>query len=189
MSDVRNALLDAAYDALVCGAWAQTRMADVAGAAGVSRQTLYNEFGTKDSLAEQLTLREAGRFLTEVEAVLDQHPGTPAEAIRASVELTLRMAADNPLLKSSLTGDATLLPFLTTRGEGVIVAARERLVAHVADHWPDITTRQARSIGDVVVRLTISHLVLPTDPPDVVADGISEIVERLLAGTPGGTPA
>ncbi len=44
-TSTRDALLDAAYDAVVNGDWARTRMLDVARVAGVSRQTLYNEFG------------------------------------------------------------------------------------------------------------------------------------------------
>ena len=47
----RDALLDAAYDAALAGDWERVRMADVAAAAGVSRQTLYYEFGSKDALA------------------------------------------------------------------------------------------------------------------------------------------
>jgi AcrR family transcriptional regulator len=180
MAEVREALLDAAYDAVASGAWTQTRMADVAAAAGVSRQTLYNEFGTKDTLAAQLTLRELGRFLDEVERTLDHHQGSPSEAIREAVHTCLRLAADNPLVKASLTGDGSLLPYLTTRGEGLLVAAREHFLAHLTDHWPDITTRQARALADVVVRLTVSHVVLPTDPPDVVAAGVADIAARLL---------
>ena len=186
MPDVRDSLLDAAYDAMVCGAWSQTRMADVSAAAGVSRQTLYNEFGTKDALAQMLALRETGRFLTAVERVLDQHEGSPAEAIGECVALSLRLAADNPLVKTSLTGDGTLLPFLTTRGEGVLGAARDRLAAHVSAHWPGLDPGQVHDLADVVVRLTVSHLMLPTDPPEQVGAGISDLVERLLAGTPGG---
>ena len=33
---------------------------------GVSRQTVYNEFGTKHGLAQQLALRELQRFLDVV---------------------------------------------------------------------------------------------------------------------------
>ncbi|MGQ5228634.1 helix-turn-helix domain-containing protein, partial [Streptomyces sp. yara] len=38
--------------------WSAVRMVDVAAAAGVSRQTLYNEFGSKDGLARALVRRE-----------------------------------------------------------------------------------------------------------------------------------
>ena len=42
-------------------------MAEVARAAGVSRQTLYKEFGTRQEFAQAFVLREADRFLGDVE--------------------------------------------------------------------------------------------------------------------------
>src|SRR2546423_9012571 len=118
----RDALLDAAYDAAVSGDWARTRMADVARAAGVSRQTLYNEFGSKDALAQALALREVERFIAGTEAALDEaSPDDPIRAVRAAVLETLQQAADNPLLKAALVDDGSeLLSFLTSRGEPAI---------------------------------------------------------------------
>src|SRR5436189_263228 len=55
-------------------------MADVARAAGVSRQTLYYEFGSKDALAQALTMREAQRYIDGSEAAYAAHEGSPAAA-------------------------------------------------------------------------------------------------------------
>src|SRR3954467_13563342 len=103
----RDALLDAAYDAAVSGDWARTRMLDVATAAGVSRQTLYNEFGTKDALAQALAQRETEPFPADIEAAMAGVGVAPAEAVGVAVAHTLRQAADNPLLKAGLTDDTS----------------------------------------------------------------------------------
>src|SRR2546423_15171112 len=96
----RDGLLDAAYDAAVSGDWARTRMLDVAKAAGVSRQTLYNEFGTKDALAQAMAMREIQRFIEGTERALDDaHPDDPIQAGGAAALFTLPQAAGNPLLK------------------------------------------------------------------------------------------
>ena len=47
MPTARETLLEAAHTAVGTQPWTGVRMVDVATAAGVSRQTLYNEFGTK----------------------------------------------------------------------------------------------------------------------------------------------
>ena len=47
--------------------WPAVRMVDVAAAAGVSRQTLYNEFGSKEGLARALVRRETDRYLDGVD--------------------------------------------------------------------------------------------------------------------------
>ena len=182
----RDALLDAAYDAVVAGEWHTARMLDVARAAGVSRQTLYNEFGSKDALAQALAMREAQRFLDGTERTLDEvHPTAPAEAVRAATEYTLREAADNPLLKAVLT-DATsdLLPFVTTRSDLILAAAREQIESYWREHWPEIPADDMELASELVPRLTMSYLVLPSDGPDssaeAVADRLAQLVEKLL---------
>ena len=64
---LRNTLLDAARDELERRGWAQITMADIAVAAGVSRQTLYKEFGSRDEFAQAFVMREVDRFLAAVE--------------------------------------------------------------------------------------------------------------------------
>ncbi|MDQ3092422.1 MAG: TetR/AcrR family transcriptional regulator, partial [Actinomycetota bacterium] len=93
MHTTRDLLLDAAADAVLSGAeWSRLRMADVARSAGVSRQTLYYEFGSKDSLAEALAMREAARYMQGAEAAMVGHEGSPGEAVGAATEFTLREA-------------------------------------------------------------------------------------------------
>src|SRR5688572_21704983 len=106
-------------------------MADVARAAGVSRQTLYYEFGSKDALAQALALREAARYMAGAEVARAGHEGSPGEAVGAATEWTLTEAAQNPLLKAVLTDDTSgLLPFLTTRSEALLAATREHCAAY-----------------------------------------------------------
>ncbi len=75
---LRNTLLDAARDELESRRWADITMADIAGSAGVSRQTLYKEFGSRDEFAQALVLREAERFLVAVEEAVRAHLDNPA---------------------------------------------------------------------------------------------------------------
>ncbi len=55
-------------------------MADVAPPPGVSRQTLYKEFGSRDEFAQAFVLREAERFIDAVEGALDAHLDDPRRA-------------------------------------------------------------------------------------------------------------
>jgi AcrR family transcriptional regulator len=182
----RDALLDAAYEVAVAGNWRTARMLDVAAAAGVSRQTLYNEFGSKDALGQALAMREAQRFIEGTTRFLDEiHPDAPVDAVAAATEWTIREASNNPLLKAVLTDDTSeLLPFLTTRGEAVIGAARANIESYWLAHWPHIDPDDVALAAETVARLTISYLVLPSDGPDGSAEAIavrmSQLVERLL---------
>ncbi|MEU6685764.1 TetR/AcrR family transcriptional regulator [Streptomyces sp. NPDC046832] len=103
MPAARESLLDAAYTALVRRPWSAVRMVDVAAAAGVSRQTLYNEFGSKDGLARALVRREADGYLAGVERALAGH-SDPRDRLTATAEWTTSAARDNVLVRAMLTG-------------------------------------------------------------------------------------
>ncbi|WP_157865098.1 TetR/AcrR family transcriptional regulator, partial [Streptomyces prasinopilosus] len=87
MPAARESLLDAAYAALAHRPWSAVRMVDVAATAGVSRQTLYNEFGGKEGLARALVRREADGYLAGVDHALTVHDD-PRERLAAAAEWT-----------------------------------------------------------------------------------------------------
>lgn len=60
---LRDALIAAARELTVAHGWKNVGMAQVARAAGVSRQTVYNEFDGRAGLAGALVLHEVGRFV------------------------------------------------------------------------------------------------------------------------------
>src|SRR3954463_14143572 len=167
MASTRDGLLDAAYDAAVSGDWARTRMADVARSAGVSRQTLYNEFGSKDALAQAMALREVEQFIAGTEAALDAaNADDPIQAGVAAALYTLQTAADNPLLEGALIDDERgRLSFLTTRGEPAHAAARDSFERYYSAHWPALPAQDIGLAAETITRLTISYLMLPGDAP------------------------
>ncbi|MBC2904885.1 TetR/AcrR family transcriptional regulator [Streptomyces cupreus] len=103
MPAARESLLDAAYTALARRSWSAVRMVDVAAAAGVSRQTLYNEFGSKEGLARALVRREADSYLAGVERALNTQ-SDPRDRLTATAEWTTTAARDNALVRAMLTG-------------------------------------------------------------------------------------
>ena len=94
---------DAAYTALAQRPWSAVRMVDVAAVAGVSRQTLYNEFGSKEGLARALVRREADAYLAGVERALAAHSDA-RERLTATAEWTASTARENALVRAMLTG-------------------------------------------------------------------------------------
>ena len=63
---MRERVLEAAVTLTTEVGWAQVTMARLADVVGVSRQTVYNEIGSKPRLAEAMILRELERFLAPV---------------------------------------------------------------------------------------------------------------------------
>ena len=177
---IRKALLDAAYDAAVTTGWDRVRMADVAAAAGVSRQTLYDQFGGRDGLAQALALYETERFLDGVERAMDTHGADVVSAIEAAASYALRASRDNPLVRAILTETAGLLPYMTTRAEPVLTAAKDRLVGYVAAHFPEVDSANLAEAGEVVVRLALSYIVLPGPTAPQAARRIAAVAADVL---------
>jgi AcrR family transcriptional regulator len=183
---LRDDLLDAAARLIIERGFRRVRMQDVADAVRVSRQTVYNEFGDKWHMAQALTLRENDRYLDAVDEALGRHADLYA-AVEAAVTYTLATAADDPLKKAILTGAGSedLLPLITTRAQPVLFEAKRRIIEHALRQWPHLDPAEVTDVADVVVRLTISHIVLPTDPPEIVAARLA----RLVAGYVGTMPS
>src|SRR4051812_34593606 len=60
---LRETLFGAARDQLESKAWSEITMSHIAAAAGVSRQTLYKEFGSRAEFAQAFVIHEGERFL------------------------------------------------------------------------------------------------------------------------------
>ncbi|MGH3376856.1 MAG: TetR family transcriptional regulator [Actinoallomurus sp.] len=183
---LRDDLLDAAGALIIERGFQRVRMQDVADAVGVSRQTVYNEFGDKWRLAQALTLRENDRYLDTVDEILNGHKDLYS-AVAAAVAYTLSTAADDPLKKTILTGTGSeeMLPLMTTRAEPVLFEAKRRIIAHTLRQWPDLDIAEVTDLSDAIVRLTISHVVLPMDPPEIVAARLARLVARYLGDARG----
>ncbi|MFD3725789.1 TetR/AcrR family transcriptional regulator [Streptomyces sp. NPDC058671] len=173
MATAREALLDAALDALAHRPWSAVRMADIAAAARVSRQTLYNEFGSKEGLARALVRREADTYLHGVRRLLAV-PAPPERNLVAVAEWIVARAAARPVLRALLTGawDGRLpaprparsgarpaaVPAQRRADEGP-PAPGELVAATVAcadERW---------AVGcELAVRLALSHVVAPAVP-------------------------
>ena len=183
---LRETLLDAARDELERRGWAQITMGDIAAAAGVSRQTLYKEFGSREAFAQTFVLRESDRFLLTVEQAVGEHLDDPATALSAAFNVFLTAAAEDPLVRTLLTGDEThsLLALLTTQGEPVVAGATERLAAIILAGWPQVNPADASLLAECLVRLAISYAALPAGPTGMTAASVTTLlgpyIERVL---------
>ncbi len=189
---LRNTLLDAACDELLERRWVDITMADIARAAGVSRQTLYKEFGSRDEFSQALVLRETDRFLNAVQDAVTANVTDPANAISAAFDVFLTAAAENPLVRTIVAGDGSegLLALFTTQGQPTVEAATTRLRDMIVATWPLVRVQDAELLSECLVRLAISYAALPKGPTSMEADSVSTLlgpyVERLFPAAVNG---
>jgi AcrR family transcriptional regulator len=174
----------AAVDELVrARGWAATTMSDVAAAAGVSRQTLYNEFGSRQALVEEYLRAEIDRLLVDVEAQVRAGSSDPTAALRGAFGLFLRLASDEPVVRI-IAADAEggeLIRLLTTLGRSIITEV-----------WPQVAGDDAEVLADSLVRLAISHALFPIGTPGQTADDVTRMlapfVQQIVGASQPGRP-
>jgi len=175
---LRNTLLDAACHELQGRRWADVTMADIALAAGVSRQTLYKEFGSRDEFAQVLVMRETDRFLLAVEQAVTAHLDDPASALAAAFDVFLQAAAENPLVHAIVHGHGAeeLLALFTTHGKPLVERAAERLTTVMLTAWPPLAREDAETLSECLVRLAISYAALPKGPTSMSATSVATLL-------------
>ncbi len=185
---LRDRLLDAAAAITASEGWGAVTMAKLAEEVGVSRQTVYNELGSKPKIAEALVMRELDRFLDIVRGRLAGETELVA-ALRSACEGALEAAAANPLLKAVLesahTGGSDLLPLLTTQSQGLIQGATAVVVDSLAEQGFDtgLDDDELLTAVDAVIRLVLSHVMQPAKTPAEAAADIAWVAGHVVGDT------
>jgi AcrR family transcriptional regulator len=188
---LRETLFGAARDELERRAWSEITMSDIAAAAGVSRQTLYKEFGNRNEFGLAFVIHEGERFLDDVEATVLAHRDDSRGAIAAALEHFLRTAGEDPLIRILLSDDGTggMLPFVTTQGMPVVQWATARLATTIAEGWPQAPSADVLLLSESLVRLAISYITAPSESPEAtaaaVADLLGPFIDRALGSGSG----
>ncbi len=183
-SSTYDRIVEAAVSLTAGTGWAKVTMARLADEVGVSRQTVYNEIGSKPQLAEAMILRELDRFLGLVSVAFEAHPDDLVAAIRDASRSVLEHAQDNPLLHAVVSAthgaDTELLPLLTTQAGSLLVAATGVIAERLPAYPVHLETERLAAAIDTVVRLVLSHVMAPTGTPADTAESISWIAGRVL---------
>ena len=182
---LRDTVIDAVNELVRSRGWTATRMSDVATAAGVSRQTLYNEFGSRTALVEVYVTREIETIIEQVSAAVRADADDAHRALRHAFALFLKLASDEPVMQIiAANADAgELHRLLTGLGQQLASATVAQLIPEV---WPQVSADDARRLSDALVRLAISHALAPGHDPTTTADDVGRVlapfIDELLAG-------
>ncbi|MFD7657564.1 TetR/AcrR family transcriptional regulator [Actinosynnema sp. NPDC059797] len=162
MTELTRSLLEAAVELVAEHGSRGLRMVDVATKAGVSRQTVYNEFGNKERLVQAVALHKTAEFLDGVRERLAS-AADPVEGLRRAIAFAFDLAGRDPLAKSVLNGANAedMLPFLTTKGQPVLTLATAVFAQHISGNWPGVAAERVQLVAETVVRVALSHLLTP----------------------------
>jgi AcrR family transcriptional regulator len=175
----RDRILEATFSAVATHGLSRLTVDDVARLAGLSRQTVYRYFDSKDALIQALVYREEETFIGGIRAAHARHDRLE-DAMREAILFCLTAAREHPLLDRLLASEAdVLLPFLTTRGGGLIARARA-VIEELAAEW-GLRNELVHRSADVSVRAIVSYVLTPSeDDPEDIARGLARILVSAL---------
>jgi AcrR family transcriptional regulator len=180
----RERLINEAAELTRAGGWQSITMAKLADRVGVSRQTVYNEIGSKQQLAEAMVMHELEVFLRGVDSAFAAHPDDLVAAIREAALEVLNTARTNPLLHAVLSAshgaESSLLPLLTTQAEPIIDAAGVLIRGHLEAYDVPLTEDRVSALVDMVIRVLLSHVTAPGGSPEKTADELAFIAQKVL---------
>jgi AcrR family transcriptional regulator len=170
---LRDSILDGMRELLVSRDWSAITLSHVANAAGISRQTIYNEFGSRQGLAQAYAMRLADRLVDQIDGAIEGNVGDVYAAFHEGFRDFFVESAADPLVVSLLTGEIKpdLLQLITTDSGPIISHCSQRLTTTFTHSWVQCSDDDAGILARAVVRLALSYISVPPEADhDVAAD-------------------
>jgi AcrR family transcriptional regulator len=181
----------------------KTTIDDIAGAAGVSRATVYRHFpGGKDTVVEAVLGQEVHRFFSDLAGELARHD-EPDALLVAGVGRALRFLTEHPALRAVLANEpGLLLPQVAFHRLGPLLEAAAAFAApYLRPHLPGSEVGapagpdRATEVAELLVRVVLSYALEPsdhldpTDPRSVERLVRAHLLPAMRAASPLRTPS
>ena len=175
---LRDSILDGMREMLLSRDWSSITLSDVARAAGISRQTIYNEFGSRQGLAQGYALRLADRLVDQIEDAIVGNVGDVYAAFLQGFRDFFAESAADPLVISLLTGGTKpdLLQLITTDSGPIITRASQRLTETFMNSWVRASEEDAGVLARAIVRLAMSYVSMPPEADHDVARDLARLM-------------
>jgi AcrR family transcriptional regulator len=185
---VRERALEVAAAQLETQRWDQLRIGHIATEVGVSRPTIYAEFGSKDGLGEELVLFEARRFLAGIDEALQKYADLPVKAVERAVTYTLTQGRRSAVIRAIVSGEvagesnpgSSLLPFATTRSESLMATANDALTEWFSLQCSTTSAQDVADAVDTLIRVVVSYMLSNDSKTRVVAARAGRIAAKML---------
>lgn len=163
--EIRNRLLDAAYEQFSRFGIQRSTMEDVARRANVSRITVYRRFTGKDELVEQVVLRQFRRYFHQFSAEV-RRANSLEERVAAGFVSSLRAIRSDPIIAGLVAADPDRFASSMFGDEGRTLAAVRGFVAsRLRDEQRAgfiASSLDTDRVAEIMVRICASFLTIPS---------------------------
>ncbi len=154
-------LLESALSAFLDFGIKRTSMGEIARRAGISPATLYRRFESKNDLVEAVSVREAQRFVAEIDKRVRTVEGTENQLVEIFVAFITAIAGNELLRRLLRTEPDLILPRLTTEGGPILAVGRAYLAEKLRELRAGDADFDADLVAEIMARLALSLALTP----------------------------
>ncbi|MFD4459960.1 TetR/AcrR family transcriptional regulator [Nocardia sp. NPDC058480] len=152
-------LLDSALSAFLDFGIKRTSMGEIARRAGISPATLYRRYESKNELVEAVGVREAQRYVTDIDERVRAVTEPDEQLVEIFVAFVTTIAGNELLRRLLSTEPEIILPRLTTEAGPILAVGRAYLAEklrelRVPEFDPDL-------VAEIMARLALSLALTP----------------------------
>jgi AcrR family transcriptional regulator len=152
-------LLDSALSAFLDYGIKRTSMGEIARRAGISPATLYRRYESKNDLVEAVGVREAQRYVTDIDERVRAVTEPDEQLVEIFVAFVTTIAGNELLRRLLSTEPEIILPRLTTEAGPILAVGRAYLAEklrelQVPEFDPDL-------VAEIMARLALSLALTP----------------------------
>lgn len=161
--------------------WGEVTLETIAAEAGVSRQTLYNSFGSRYGLAQAYTRDLADALCDAMALELAGEPDDPRAGLEAGLRLYLSVAGSDPLIQRVQNGEAhqDLVRIVTADAGPLLVHVAARLADAVPTTW-SLPEERVLPLTRAVARLALSYVTTPLEDPEAEVGSVAADLAAVL---------
>ncbi|WP_182481478.1 TetR/AcrR family transcriptional regulator [Nocardioides immobilis] len=180
-STLRESLFSAMDELVRRDGWAATSIAKLAIHTGVSRQTIYNEFGTRDGIAQTYLLHRIDVMLDAAEAAVLANCDNVEVGLRAGLEIVFDQF-DQPLVQTALANGGIGSEELVPLARATNAHATARVANLLLELQPDLVEPATTTFADALARVALTHALVPTHDRDEAIDRLVRVAIVFLGG-------
>lgn len=168
--------------------WRQLRINQIAKEIGVSRPTIYAEFGTKEEFTATLIERELDVVFQKFQKALTSAHGKPHGVLTKGFKDLISDSAQSPLISGLLADDDSEQlghPATPVHADGLlpfINRCSELLIDWIEQHQSGLKPSEVAHTADALARLVLSHVMTPTSDPAHASKELAKLATRLIPG-------
>ncbi|SDI37185.1 DNA-binding transcriptional regulator, AcrR family [Actinokineospora alba] len=156
-------ILDGALSAFLEFGIRRTSMGEVAKRSKLSPATLYRRFAQKSDIIRAVAIREARRFIDEVDARIDPGASAEEQVVEGFVAFTQGVRRNKLLTRLLVTEPEFTLPLLTTEAGPFLALGRDYLagVTRRLQAEGKLGAYEPEPVAEILARLALSLVLTP----------------------------